>query len=196
LIGKALRKYGQENFIFGWIEFNLTEKAANELEIKQIAFWKTNIYRHGNDFGYNMTDGGEGTSGRVISSEFRDFCSDFQQNRTRTEDERKSASERITEYNTAKNHMKTAEHRLRQRKIVLAKNPMSFPGAFEKQRQTQRERTPQLKNFYENAWLVWQLRQEGMMNKDLCAYFEVTKASVSKVLAYFRRGDLSHGFRD
>lgn len=51
---------------------NLTKEEACEKEIELIAKYKTNIHRYGNDFGYNLTDGGEGTTGHILSEEARE----------------------------------------------------------------------------------------------------------------------------
>jgi group I intron endonuclease len=71
LIHKAIAKYGKDNFLFEIIEEYDTEIKALEREIFWISVLKTNIYRYGDDAGYNQTDGGEGTSGIKFSDERR-----------------------------------------------------------------------------------------------------------------------------
>lgn len=65
----AIQKYGwdniQHNILFEGLSF---EKAcAKEKEL--IAYYKTNIRRYGDAYGYNLTDGGEGTLGHQCSEE-------------------------------------------------------------------------------------------------------------------------------
>ena len=64
LLQRAITKYGADNFDFVVIEENEQEEIIFEREKYWIAFYKTNVCRYGNEFGYNLTDGGEGSSGR------------------------------------------------------------------------------------------------------------------------------------
>lgn len=59
----AIQKYGWENIEHKILFENLTLDEARVKEQELIAKFKTNCCRYGNDFGYNMTDGGEGTFG-------------------------------------------------------------------------------------------------------------------------------------
>lgn len=68
---KAMYKYGIDNFKFEIIEEFTFEEDALKKEIYFIALYKTNIHKYGNDFGYNLTDGGEGTSGHKVSEEYK-----------------------------------------------------------------------------------------------------------------------------
>ena len=71
----SLRKYGLENFQFNVIfEFETEQESFNK-EIELIAKFKTNICRYGSEFGYNLTDGGEGFSGNIQSKESREKLS-------------------------------------------------------------------------------------------------------------------------
>lgn len=56
LLDKAIRKYDRENFIvIPFLHSGLTEKQAFELEIREIAYLKTQT-----PYGYNITPGGDG----------------------------------------------------------------------------------------------------------------------------------------
>lgn len=57
--GEAVKKYGWDGFEHHILHRGLTLDEANELEEFYIAKYKTNITRWGNEFGYNMTDGGD-----------------------------------------------------------------------------------------------------------------------------------------
>lgn len=59
----AILKYGWDNIQHIILFEELTHEDACAKEIELIAKYKTNIRRYGNDYGYNMTDGGEGTPG-------------------------------------------------------------------------------------------------------------------------------------
>ena len=63
LIGRAIRKYGVENFTVEVIEECATPEQLNEREIFWIAKLNT---KH--PHGYNMTDGGEGATGLTEES--------------------------------------------------------------------------------------------------------------------------------
>lgn len=71
IIHRAIAKYKPENFQFKILfEFENEQDALNK-EIELISYYKTNIHKYGNDYGYNLTDGGDGVSGRVLSEESR-----------------------------------------------------------------------------------------------------------------------------
>lgn len=59
-IHKAIKKYSKETFSFNIIQelYSFTEALAAEKY--WIQYYKTNIIRYGNEFGYNLSDGGDG----------------------------------------------------------------------------------------------------------------------------------------
>lgn len=65
LLWKAIQKYGTENIRTEILfEGDITHEEAAELERKYIAEYKTNVNRYKNpQYGYNLTDGGEGLVG-------------------------------------------------------------------------------------------------------------------------------------
>lgn len=67
----AIQKYGWENVIHKILYVNLTKEEAISIEQLLIKEYRTNCKRYGNYFGYNMTDGGEGHLGRIMSQEER-----------------------------------------------------------------------------------------------------------------------------
>lgn len=66
----AIDKYGWENFEHIIFAEDLAEYEAKHIEVLLIALYKSNCRRYKNpEFGYNMTDGGEGASGRACTDE-------------------------------------------------------------------------------------------------------------------------------
>lgn len=63
----AIKKYGWDNFEHIVLHDGLTEEAAKAMERQLIAKWATNNLTHG----YNLTSGGDGTSGYSPSDETR-----------------------------------------------------------------------------------------------------------------------------
>lgn len=72
LLWKAIQKYGVPNIKETiLIKELMTNERADELEKYYIALYKTNVNRYGSDYGYNLTDGGDGVSGIKYSEEER-----------------------------------------------------------------------------------------------------------------------------
>jgi group I intron endonuclease len=63
LIHKAIRKYGNSNFLFKVVQELNSHKESKISEQYWITFYQSNVAKYGNDFGYNLTDGGEGLTG-------------------------------------------------------------------------------------------------------------------------------------
>lgn len=63
---RAIQKYGWDNIEHNILFTNLTQIEACEIEQELIAKYKTNVYKYGSQYGYNLTDGGEGTTGHVM----------------------------------------------------------------------------------------------------------------------------------
>ena len=70
---RAIKKYGWDNFEHIIFAENLTKEEAEVMEMGLIALYKTNCCRYRNpSYGYNMTNGGEGTSGHKHSEEAKE----------------------------------------------------------------------------------------------------------------------------
>lgn len=65
----AMKKYGVENFKIEMLETLENEEKCFQRETYWIEFFKTNIVKYGHDFGYNLSDGGEGPSGHKDTPE-------------------------------------------------------------------------------------------------------------------------------
>ncbi|MBQ0089043.1 MAG: GIY-YIG nuclease family protein [Prevotellaceae bacterium] len=72
----AIQKYGWDNIEHHILFTDLTFDEASLKEKELIAKFKTNCKRYGDDYGYNMTDGGDGTCGHVVSTESRKLMSE------------------------------------------------------------------------------------------------------------------------
>lgn len=83
VIYNAIQKYGWENIEHKILYTDLTFEEANLKEIELIAKYKTNCRRYGDDYGYNMTDGGDGTKGHFVSEEQRKKMSKKMMGRTK-----------------------------------------------------------------------------------------------------------------
>ena len=70
---RAIKKYGWDNFEHIVFMDGLSEEDAKHIEKLLIALYKTNCNKYQNpSYGYNMTDGGDGTLGIVVSEETRE----------------------------------------------------------------------------------------------------------------------------
>jgi group I intron endonuclease len=75
LLHKAISKYNIDNFSFQIIEEHEIEQDCLEAEKFWIEFFRSDVNRFGNDYGYNLTAGGEGISGLKHSQETKDKVS-------------------------------------------------------------------------------------------------------------------------
>lgn len=62
-IHRAIAKYGADNFTFSVIQYFITERECDLAEI----YWVSYFQSKNNKYGYNLTIGGEGVSGRTVS---------------------------------------------------------------------------------------------------------------------------------
>jgi group I intron endonuclease len=89
----AIQKYGWENFTHYIFADNLSEKEAKHMEVLLIALYKTNCSKYKRpSYGYNMTDGGDGSTGHRLSDETKYKISNAAKNRLASPDERKKIS--------------------------------------------------------------------------------------------------------
>lgn len=72
LFANAIQKYGWDGFEHVIFAENLSQEEAKHIEMLLIALYKTNSCRYRDpEYGYNMTDGGDGTLGHINSEETR-----------------------------------------------------------------------------------------------------------------------------
>ena len=73
VFARAINKYTWDGFEHIIISTHLTQEEAWNLEVNLIAYYKSNCCKYRTpEYGYNMTDGGEGTTGRVMSEETKE----------------------------------------------------------------------------------------------------------------------------
>ncbi len=83
-IHRAIKKYGKDNFKFEIIETVETPQQADEREQYWIEYYKTAIPKYGNEYGYNLTLGGEGTL-RISDTQKQFVLSLWNQNKNITQ---------------------------------------------------------------------------------------------------------------
>ena len=67
---RAIKKYGWDGFEHIIFAQGISEQEAKRMEIALIALYKTNCTKYKQpSYGYNMTDGGDGSVGRMMSDE-------------------------------------------------------------------------------------------------------------------------------
>lgn len=91
---RAIKKYGWDGFEHIIFAENLTESEANQMEMKLIALYKTNCCRYKNpEYGYNMTDGGDGHRGWIPTEENRINMSNAQKGKKLSEEHKRKISQ-------------------------------------------------------------------------------------------------------
>jgi len=81
---KAIHKYNAENFEWEVVDYASSIEELNEKEKEWI--WLN--YSNNSQFGYNLTEGGEGSSGRVVSKETKLLIGSKSKNRFVSEEAR------------------------------------------------------------------------------------------------------------
>ena len=76
-ISRAIKKYGEDNFMFEVLEKCYGLLNANELEINQIELHKSFNYKYGDEYGYNLTVGGGGANDLPSSKETKEKLSNI-----------------------------------------------------------------------------------------------------------------------
>lgn len=93
-IYKAINKYGWENFKKEILLENTTENEAKSLETMLIKIHKSDNKK----YGYNLTEGGDGTTGRIVTEETRKKISEKQKGKKISEEQK----ERLRQINLGK----------------------------------------------------------------------------------------------
>lgn len=101
---KSINKYGWDNFKKEILYKDLTEFEAKKLEIALIKIFKSNNKK----FGYNLTEGGDGTLGRKLTEEQKKRISEKNKNKKLTE----AQKEHLKQINLGKHHSEETKRKM------------------------------------------------------------------------------------
>lgn len=158
LLTRALRKAFNENecrFVYSVLSEHQTEQEALKTEQFWIDMFKSNACRYPNVHGLNMTDGGEGCSGRVVSDATRKKTSNSLKGHAVSEQTRK----RLREAQLGNTRHFTASHRASLKKAARRKLDD------------------------EALVLMFELKQNGVANSELAVRFNVSERTIRKKLS-------------
>ena len=116
-IGKAIKKYGFENFAVSVIDYAYTKQELDEKE----QFW-IRIYNSKAPNGYNLTDGGEGREGYSLSDETKRKLSLFHKGRKTGKQSPELIEKRISKIIGRKNSPETI---VKMREAAKNRKPIS-----------------------------------------------------------------------
>lgn len=92
---RAIKKYGWDGFEHIIFAESLTADEAKHMEKLLIAFYKTNCCRYRNpEYGYNMTDGGDGCFGHIMSEEAKQKIREKATGRVWSEEQKENLREK------------------------------------------------------------------------------------------------------
>ena len=103
-IHKAINKYGWDNIKKEVLYENLTEEHAKFEEIFLIRTYRSNDKR----YGYNLTEGGDGVSGRKVSEETKKLISEKNRGKKLTNEQK----EHLRQINLGKRHSEEAKRKI------------------------------------------------------------------------------------
>lgn len=72
---KAIIKYGENSFDLRIIQEVSSDREARDCEMYWIQYYRSNMIRYGNEYGYNLSDGGDGCGTGPKSQSHRDNIS-------------------------------------------------------------------------------------------------------------------------
>lgn len=100
----SMRKYGIDNFNIEVLCICNSVKSLNLMEIFFIEKYKTYRYKYGNNFGYNLTVGGDGNTNPIFSKETRQKLSLKSKGRKFTSEHKVNLSNSIKEFRSDKDN--------------------------------------------------------------------------------------------
>lgn len=117
---RAIRKYGEENF-----EWNVLFESSNKNDLNKLEKFYINKYDTYNN-GYNLTYGGDGSSGRVLSNETKMKIG--KANTDPSEITRRRMSDNHADFSDSNNPM-YGKHHTEEVRIKMRKNHADFSGS-------------------------------------------------------------------
>jgi len=118
LLYKAIRKHGWENFKYKIIEKCDSREELDDLEFHYIKQYRSRQYQNG----YNLTDGGYGSNGFIITDEYRKKLSDSLKGRVFTREHCKQISKGKKESYIKENHPNYGKHHSKEIKAKISKS--------------------------------------------------------------------------
>lgn len=140
VFARAIQKYTWDGFEHAVIADNLTQEEAFEMEIELIAQYKSNCCRYKNpEYGYNMTDGGDGNRGYKPSEETKQKIREAQLKRFSNPEEREKQKQWAQErFSVPENNPMFGKHHSDETKRKLSdgiKQALSNPDIRRKMRE-------------------------------------------------------------
>lgn len=103
LMWRAIQKYGWNNVEHIILFKDIDEKQAKKKEQELIAKYRSNVF----DYGYNLTQGGDGVHGYICSEETRQKLSKIWKGRHHTEETKRLMSERAKGHKVSERVLET-----------------------------------------------------------------------------------------
>jgi len=195
-IHRAISKYGADNFVFSIVQQLHTEQEGDLAE----AYWIEYFQSKNNEYGYNLTKGGEGASGRVTSEATKQKQREKATGRKHTDETIQSMSgdnnhiskltaDKIQEirykYNTLKYNLVSLskEYGVSARTISRAVYNIDwYDGDYVPPiaRKINHRGTPKLDK--EKANKIRQMRNDGISVLELSKLFNVTKQNILMII--------------
>ncbi len=178
-IHRAIKKYGVDSFVISEVQKFNDEKECDEAEVYWIKFFNS----RNKDFGYNLTDGGEGCLGRKVSEKTRKKMIEKATGRKHTEE----TKEKLRKINTGKRLSPEAREKASQAnlgKIISQEQRIKISRATKgkKKQLLTKEQVIEIRRLYE---------EENWSQAQIARFFNIKQRNVSFVATYRTWKDLN-----
>lgn len=176
---RAINKYGGDNFTFSILQKFDNEEDCNQAEMYWIKFFNAKNKK----YGYNLTDGGEGCSGRVITEETREKMRKHALTRRHTEE----TKQKLREINLGKRLSKESIEKTRQARLGVPlseehKRKISESTKGKIKKKFTKEQVIEIRRLYE---------KENWSQRELADFFNAKQANISFITTYRTWSDLT-----